>query len=333
MGFTDFVVKYDPKTDTKTDLAKRILYAVWIKRLKNKKPVRIFIAGKSGEGKSYTSIMLQQILFEIMGLDIRDYFEAVNIFTPLEYPTKMEALLMDKKLKKAFIVCMQEAREIVKATDWQRFLSVAVSDVHALSRTVKRMIFLIISQSIKNITREMRYTIDFYCTIRRPRGKKPRLSIWVMYIDERDLEKPKLRKRKLSGYIQYPSGIRRRFIPTFLEISKPDKDLIELFERKDFEAKSGIIKNKLAKLIQSMKVDIGDATDKVVVAVDWYTQNPHAIDNIGKTFNKKWKLTKDAREKLLQFDKKEASRFEKLLQESLIKNKVMEEETEVKDDI
>ncbi len=322
MAFCDFVVKYDPTKDSREELTKRILYSVFIKRLKAKKPVILFMSGDSGEGKSYSNIALENVLLEIQGLDLRDYFNDINVYTPLEYPRKLENMLHSKRLKKINILCMHEAREIVRAKNWQSFLTQAVADINAMSRTIKRLMIIITSQFIRDITTDIRYTINFYVKVSRPKGKSARLYINVMWKDDRDLEKPRLRKRKLSGYLVYPNKRYRRFVPTYLEVRKPPKDLTDIFDKADRIAKAGIIRNKLNKLMSEMKTELGEENTKVNSMVTFYTANLDALSSIGKRYKGQFKLKSDVR-KMHDLTRDEAKQFEEALQLKLKKEGVI----------
>src|SRR3990172_1749681 len=116
------------------DVTKRILYSLIVKRIKHKKPCVIFISGDSGEGKSWSGISLQDIILETQGINLAEYFTDVNIFTPLEYPKKLDRLLYNKELKKVNVICLHEAREVIRAKDWRSFLTQSIADVNALSR-------------------------------------------------------------------------------------------------------------------------------------------------------------------------------------------------------
>lgn len=312
MAHCDFVVRYDPETESTYDITRKILTSIIIKRLKSKKPTICFISGDSGEGKSYSGVRLQEILLDIQGMDMKEYFEIMNVFTPLEYPQKLDKLLFDKKYKKANIICMHEAREVVRSKDWQNFLTQAISDVNAMSRQIKPMCIMIISQFIRDITTDVRYTLNFYMKVRRPKNKPARLYINVMWKDDRDLEKPRLRKRKLSGYLVDKQGRYRRFIPQYLEMSKPDKSIAELFESLDHDAKASIIRKKLDKLVQEMQTEAGLENRKVEAMVDYYMRNPDNLVAIGKRYRGKWKLSPEARE-MHDLSKPEAVRFEDMI--------------------
>ena len=323
MTFCDFAIKYDPDKDTSEDIAKKIIYAIIVKRLKAHKPAICFIAGDSGEGKSYSGIRLQQLILEAQGIDIKDYFNEINVYTPLEYSQKIDKLLFDPSLKKVNVICMHEAREVIKAKLWHSFVTQSVADINAMSRQIKRLCIIIISQFIRDITNDVRYTLNYYMKVRRPKGKRARLYIYVMWKDDRDLEKPKLRKRKLSGYLVYPNGRWQRFVPQYLELSKPDKELIDIFEKNDSEAKTGIIRDKLARLLKEMELDIGKQSKKVSALVEFHLKNIDSLDTIGKRWKGKWIIRKEVKD-MYGLNESEVNKFQSLLNEGLKNRGVVE---------
>ena len=318
MAACDFVVRHDTDTETMEALAKKILQSVILGRLKAKKPAVIFISGDSGEGKSYSALRIIEVLFELQGLDIKDFFDVCNVMVPLEYPDKLTKILYDKEFKKCNIICMHEARDIVRAKNWQSFLTQAIADVNAMSRAMKRMCVIIVSQFIRDITTDVRYTLNYYIKVSRPKGRNARLYINVMWKDDRDLEKPKLRKRKLSGYIVDKKGKYRHYIPKYLEVRKPNKELREMFDKADYDAKAVRIRQKMNKLIEDMKAEIGDESKKIEAMVEYYTKHTDNLQMIGKQSRGKWKLQPNARD-MHGITKEEASMFEGKLNEKLKK--------------
>lgn len=323
MAFCDFVIRYDPDKDNSETLAYKILCSIVIKRVKSKKPVVMFISGDSGEGKSYTTLKLQEILYNIRGLDLKDYLEVGNVYQPLEYPQKLDLLLNDPQYKKANIITIHEARELVKARNWHSFLNQSISDVNALSRSVKRLIIMVVAQFIRDIDPNVRYTLTYYCKVRRPKNKPARLYINLLWKDDRDLEKPRLRKRKLSGYLVYPNGKYRRYVPEYLELSKPSKEIIEIFEKRDRESKVKIIRRKIEQLLKEMNADIGTESKKINLMVDWYLKNPESLTKIGRQFRGKWKLTPQTRD-LHDLTIEESKEFEQKLNTSLKERGIIE---------
>jgi len=330
MVFTDFIVKYDPAQDSMVELTKRILYSLFIRRIKANFPVVCFIGGDSGHGKSLGIVKLQEVLLEIQGLKIRDYMKDMNVYTPIEYPEKLSALLNDKRLKKCNIIAMHEAREIIKAKMWQSFLATAVADINAEVRSVKRLIIFICSQFIRDITTDMRYTLTYYITCRRPMGgnRRVRAQISIMWKDDRDLEKPKLRKRRISGYIVYPNGRRRRYNPRYLEIPMPDRDLVKQFEHEDREAKKAILERKIDKLIKEMRLELEEGDTKIDAMVSWYSLNMDRLQLIGKLSRGKWRVNPQIKD-IHNLTKAEVNKFQAKLNDALIAKGIM---AEIKDD-
>jgi len=326
MAYCDFVVKYDPKTEAPEDLTKKILYTLFYKRIANKKPTICFIGGDSGEGKSWGCLTLQETLLSFWGLKLKDYLNSINVYTPLQYPTKFRKLINDKKLKKVHIIAMHEARDIVRAKKWYSFLNQAIGDINAQSRSVKRMVIFIISQFIRDISTDIRYTLNYYCKVSRPLGKKPRLYINIMWKDDRDLEKPKLRKRKLSGYIITPDGRYRRIVPQYLVLNKPSKEVITEFEKRDRESKSKIIEKKMDKLIKEMSQDLEDSNNKINAMVEHYSKNTHNLTLIGKRRGKKWYLNKEFK-KLHDLTDGETKEFQEKLIKKLKEEGVLDNES------
>lgn len=316
MVWCDFVVSHDFDSESPEELTRKIIYSIFVKRLKAHKPVVMFMGGDSGEGKSLSANKLVQEFLAVQGVDIHDCFDQVNVYTPLQYPEKLDTLLFNKDFKKVNALMVHEARELVKAKNWHSFVNMAISDVNAMSRSIKRLMIIICSQFIRDISTDIRYTLNYYCIVRRPKNKRARVYINVMWKDDRDLEKPKLRKRKLSGYVKDKNGRYRRFVPQYLELSLIDKDLKERFEKSDRDAKIHIIRDKMNQLISQMKEDAGADSDKVSGMVDYYADRPEMLSALGRRYRGSWRLFPDARE-LHQLSDFEARRFEDLMKDRL----------------
>jgi len=321
--YNDFIVRYDPKKESINDLSKKILINAFVtRRLKENKPVKIGIFGKSGEGKSISTLKLEQILLP-EGVSLIDVMDTINVYVPIEYPQKIDKILglnkggfKETNLKNINIIAVHEARELVKSKDWQSFISTTISDVNELSRQIKPLVFLIVSQNIKDITLDVRSTLDFYIKTYRPFKKKARLYVNVMWSDDRDMEKVKLRKRRMTGCIIYPNGMHRRYSPKYIEVSKPSKDVISKFDSQDFEAKSRILKNKLNKLLSEMKESMNIESDKVINIANFYLEKTEVLNTVGKIKNKKWKLNKEI-QKIHELSDKEYKELEYKIQSSL----------------
>lgn len=316
MGNQDFAVKYDPEKDSWDDVTKRIFYSLFIKRHKAKKPTITFIGADSGEGKSMTYVKMAQMLLSIQGLNIRDFMDDINIYSPVEYPKKIEALLFDERLKKVNMVGIHEARDLINAKDYQNYLARTIADINAQSRSVKRLMIFIVSQFIRDITTDVRYTLTYYCKIHRPLGRKARLRIFKLWKDDRDLEKPKLRKKRIMGYLIMPDGSYRRYCPTYIEVSLPPKDIVEQFEKADTAAKSSILRRKIDKLVKEIESDLDLDNEKLDKMVSFYTTNQDSLKLIGRRGKRGFKLNSEFK-KMHDLTKQEQKDFKELLDKKL----------------
>lgn len=316
MGYYDYVVKFNPKLETSEDLTKKILYALFIKRVKNKKPVVTFVGGDSGEGKSMTVLRFIEILFEIQGISLKEHIDAVNVFTPLQYPQKIDRLLHEPSLKKVNAIAIHEAREIIKASNWRNFLNTAIGDVNAMSRSIKRLMFFIISQFIRDIDPSIRYTLTYYCTVYRPIGHKARVKINKIWKDDSDLQNPRIRKRRIKGLVIFPNGKTKKHFPEYFEMNMPDKEICNKFDEYDTESKSGIIKKKLEKLIKEMEKDADINVNKIDKAIEYYTENEDRLNTVGKKIGKKWKTDKSIKE-MMDLTETEFKDFESKLNKAI----------------
>lgn len=314
MTYFDFVIAHDFQTEPIESMASKVIKNVVVKRIDANKPCVIFICGDSGEGKSLTSLRLQEEIALISGWDIFKHIRDVNVCTPIQYPHKLNALLYNKEMKKVNVICMQEARDIVKAKLWHEFATQAIPDVNAMSRSIKPMVFIIVSQSLADISSDMRRTINYFCKVTRPIGKRARMRWEVFYKDDSDPERPKLKKRALRGFVVAPNGTRRMWQPKYWELAKPAKELIEIFETMDKEGKTEILQRKMSKLIREIEADIGTDSDKSIALMEHLLANPDNMAQITKRRGNKLKVLPKAKEIYNLTDKEM-----KLLQERINK--------------
>ncbi len=316
----DFRVRYNPEKDSKEDIAKRILYSIIVKKVKAKLPRVIFISGDSGTGKSLSgALKLMQILMEVQGVELTpELVDAMNVYTPLQYPQKLQKLLFNKEYKKANVFSVHEARDVVRAKNWQNFLTQAIADVNAQSRSIKPLVFIIVSQFIRDITSDVRYTINLYIRAKRPVGKKTRLYIDVMWKDDRDPDKPRLKKRKLFGELIYPNGRRKTFIPSYIDVSLPPKWLVEQFEKDDYAAKYSIIQRKMKKLVDDMTLEAGEDSQKINAIAEYYLTHTEQLPNIGRQVRGQWKLKPHVRD-MHELDRTEAKFVENKINDGMQK--------------
>lgn len=328
----DFIVNFDPSKDTTQELTERIIYNAFIeRRVKSKKPAVIFVSGDSGEGKSNASLTINHIINKTTGADpaglTLSNLDISNVYTPFEYPTKLDALLHNKEYKRYRVLCVHEARLLVRAKNWYDFVNQAISDVNALSRAVKPLVFIIISQFIRDVSNDVRYSINYYIKVNRPYARNTRAEIWVLWKDDNELDRPKLRKRKLTGYLRYPNGKLRLFKPRWFEFGRVAYEVEKEFNKRDSEEKAKIIRLKTSKIIKTMQQELNVDTGRVDRAAEFYLkpENYEELKKLGRVVRKKWKLNAEAAG-VLDFSRDEVKEFESLLSDGLKKQNYISED-------
>jgi len=185
--FIDFRITVDDENDP--ELGKKIVEHLTYRKLQAKKPVVWFIGGSSGEGKSYTAIKIMDIVNNLFGIDTVEYLNEQLIYVPIEYATKMNNILFSKDMKKVRAIMIDEGRELLPAKLWYNFVNQAIADINAMSRGVKSLLLIIISQYFKDIDTSVRRTITYYSKCYRPlSGSKVSFTPYTIWEDDRDID-------------------------------------------------------------------------------------------------------------------------------------------------
>lgn len=323
--YNDFAVKYDKEKDSQEDLVKRILYSIFIRRIKMKKPVVVFVGGESGSGKSLTVLKLQKILLEMQGESFEEHMADINVVEPIEYMDKLNKIIYEKK-KKVNVFAVHESRVVVNAKQWQQFSTQAVAHVTTMSRAIKRLIFFIVSQDWADITTDIRRVINYRIMVQRVARNKPaRIKVEKIVTDNRDIENPKKRAYRINGFLVYPNGRYRKYRPDYFEIDVVDKDIALKFEKMDTEGKIKILEHKMQKFLKDISGEYRVENPKLAAMIKYYTDNLDMLGKIGKKVRSGWRLNKYFNE-MHDLTKEEAKLFEIRLNDKLKDMGVMENE-------
>lgn len=318
MSRADFIIKHDPKQENDNDLVRKIFYSLFTAPLRYNKPVKVGVFGDSGEGKSSSFLTIASSLIEAEGLKPIDYVDDINVYTPIEYMDKLDKLLHNKELKKVRMIGIHEARVLVSKNDWKGFINKAVGNVNAMSRSIKPMAFFIISQFISDIDKDTRKTLNYIIECDRPIGQSTRIYMYKIWHDTRDLEHIKFKKRKVRGIIVLPNGRRVPFMPRFISLRLPNRELLKEFDKNDTKAKAGMLRNIIEKYTQSIKAKFDMENSKIEGAAEFYSNNPEMLGKIGKISRGKFKI-KDEVKLMHDFTSEEVKSFGERLQEKLNK--------------
>lgn len=307
-GF-DYVIKHDFDYDNNQEVLKKILHSIVIRKIKANKPVVLCIVGGSGSGKSRSALRLQEILCELQGINFEEAYPIMNIHTPLEYSEKLKKLLYDKNYKKVNIVTIHEAREIVPSKEWNSFLVKAIAKVNVMSRAVKRLIIIVVSQYVSDIALDIRKTFNYYISAQRTTGSAW-LRIQKFWVDDYDVEKIKTRKASIRGIVINHKGQWISHRPARFKIGSANPVVVRRFDKDDTEAKAKIIDSQLDDLMTDLKTKLGIKTDRVKQMVEWYATRPDLLQEMARNTRGKIKLKPDA-VKAHQLTKQEVEQFEK----------------------
>lgn len=290
----DFGINVDPEIDDELSISKKIIYSIIVKKIKNNKPVFMFIGGDTGEGKSLTAVSLQQIFFEAQGIyNYIDFLEICNVFKPREYPEKLRALLYDKAYKKINAITIHETRIVAKAKAWHSYINQAIADISNTQRSIKRLFTILISQFIRDIDLDLRYLMTYYCEVWRPQGgQRAQLYIYRIWKDTRDIEKPVLRKRRITGLMKFKNGKIKLFSPKCLKFKLPELAIKHKVTELDREGKIDWNKRTISKLIKEMYAGEDLPSKRIDSMVEHYVSHPDALHGLIKKGKKKIRFTK-----------------------------------------
>jgi len=314
--YIDFIIDYNENPKI---MGEQILQHITVNRLKAKKPCIIFIGGDSGEGKSCFGLKIVDAVNKEYSVDTFTVLNDSVVYLPVQYLTKLDNCLHWKRynrddLKNLHVMMIDEAREVVRARDWYTFINRAIADCNAMSRRIKPMVLIVISQFIKDIDSAIRYTLSFYAECQRPLTGRTRVNFERVWKNTYDLERPRLCKRPLVGYVKMGNSM-SKFYPRF-EANMPPKDIFNKYDEENFNAKSKILRKRIEETINKMQKQV-NIFDKVEALVDFYIKNPDQLTTIIDPRYKKFRLRKQFKE-MHEITRTEQIEFEKRLQEELM---------------
>lgn len=280
------------------ELMNDILTNLFIKKLKAGMPIFISIVGKSSSGKSAFSILIQDIMYKARELDYLDYVEETILIKPSQYSNKVKQMLnmKDKKMKKAFTLQTDEAKFLINSESWGSFRNKAIRTITATSRAIKPILFIVIAQLMRDIDKATRLSLDYYFEITRSPGVSPKVIPYVLYEDTTDVEKVKIKKRRLTAVIIYPDGSQRKVLPIFRP-KMPRKELYEKYQSFEVKSKEEEIFALLDELDKDIEKLSGDYSAKVKEFAQHLIDNPTELEKLGEFKRGKWKVNKSTMQK------------------------------------
>lgn len=328
--FIDFMIKMDEGM-TPLQLGETVMSRLIVNRIKHNKPCVIFLTGKSGEGKSYTGLKIQEIVDKAFYADFGEMMEVQTIFTPFQYAEKIKKILHDRKYKHVRVVMIDEAREVVSSKQWYSFVVQAIPAINNLSRQIKPLVIIVISQSSKDIVMELKRSIDFYINVSRPLQGSAILKPYKLWLDDHNLEAIKQRKTAIRGYIKHNGRweyVRIRNI----SVSLVDKKIRKKYDHLSRQFKSEIITTKLERFLAELSKSVyGNSTEKLEKISDFYIEHPENLNFILEHRRHKIRIKKDVR-LMHDLTVQETKIFESLLLDKMLKKGLISQEAKAQDD-
>lgn len=313
MGSLDFIVEWQGNEE---DTIKEILARMFLTPIRYDFPNVVLISGKSGHGKSLSVLKFLEYLFEKKKLHLRDYVKDIVVMNPLQYTEKLDAVLYEDRLKKVFCLQLDDARMVVGAENWASFINTAISHVNAISRSIKPLLLLVITQSIKDIDTKTRRTLDWELKCQRSRYDYVKIVPYKFWMDDTDPERPRLRRRRVKGVIR--EDHRNNTVLPIIKVKKlKDEEVIKKYDEVMLEGKKKFLDSLMGNMLEKIKKDMSknDFT-RVNEMIEYFKKNPDNLKEYGEFKRKKWRLSKEGL-KLLKFGASEKREFESIINSGL----------------
>lgn len=307
----DFIVDWQGSQEA---TVKVIIQRLVLGEIDDGKPMLIVFTGKSGTGKSYTSIKVQEWIYEKRGLNYVDWLQHNIVLSPLNYGNQIKEILRNPILKPIFTIQIDEGRFVVGAENWGTFINATIGHVNASARAVKVMATLMITQSLRDIDKRLRDSVDMQLICRKEEGKVF-VKFRKFWIDDSDIEKPRLRYRVPVGTIKFPDGTKQRIKLTWRP-KMIKRELWEPYEEMMVKEKGSIIDAKMDKLIEKMKKEAGETNvGKAEQIAERFFKDRALLLQFGRIQNGHW--VPNEKTEVFGFKKEEMKAMRKSLNEKL----------------
>ena len=318
----DFQVKWQGDVQSTTN---KIIEHLFVNPLKAGMPITIALVGKSRVGKSVFALAVQDAMYKVYGDDFLDILEHVVLIKPVHYATKVKAILKGETPihKRCRTLQMDEAKFLINSDEWQSLRSKTIRTVAATSATIKPIAFFIVAQMLGDIDSKTRRTIDYLFVITRTPGKKPKVVPYTFYEKIDDLDRVKIKPRRLTGLIEYPNGKFVQYTPTFRP-SLPRQEILDKYHSFEEKDKTEEIFNLLDDIEKESNKLSGQDKIKLKEFAEYLVENPDKLEDIGAV-NKSgaWKFSKDALGRY-NYSSKEFKEIEEFVRRSFQDRKLKE---------
>ena len=223
--------------ETVNELIVKLFYNKFVKA---NKPCHIFITGRSGEGKSWFSLKIAEVICSELGINAKpEHVLNLHAIYDFEDFEKVARHVFDTKCEIP-LVLMFEGSVLSHARQFMSKQNIVIGRIMSLSRTLKPVIFLINSQHWRDLDIWLRRRVDFYITINRyvsseGHSLKPVAKIYhIASLVDRLVLTPVI--------VKYGETLTRL---QALILGKPSEKMIKEFEKREREKKRLLIETAL----------------------------------------------------------------------------------------
>jgi hypothetical protein len=271
----DFIIQ---EPENKKDLGSEILIRICQARLRAGFQVFIFIAGGettgTGHGKSYFVLRWIDKLLAKDGIDFMEFFEDIIVFTPLEYGTKMKAMLNDQRLNRIHVLMIDEVSEVLDVGEWQSYVNKTIRSVNVKARGIKNLVVFFLSPDIHDMEKGSRRMLTFYGECTRPLSGNTRVILERPYKIRRGLEDVFYNTRPIKGIVRGKEKRKNYFLYPKFTIKLPRKELADRYDILQRERKGSMVSADLDELIQHLEKKYGDKFDRVDLIINQFISKP-----------------------------------------------------------
>lgn len=315
----DFYVSFQ---DDPTKLNQSMLSYAWLARNKAGKNTFVAHTGESREGKSSNTIYELDFMLAERGISIKKHIHDIMVYTPFEYPEKLQNILYEKPYKEIPFLVLDDSRFVVGAKNWQSFSNRAIANVASISGRIKPITLILNTLFLGDIDKEIRLMLNFWGSTYRPLSGPSEMRYYRFWLDEIDPERLRLRKRKFKGIV-LKGKKPQMYEPKKFVFPRPQKEIWKMYDEESYRAKGRIIQKKLDELLVHMKKQIG-INDRIEALINFYSDKefPERYNELMEHFEfkyKKLRLRKEANE-VLGLSKEDAREFTQRISEKFRKN-------------
>jgi energy-coupling factor transporter ATP-binding protein EcfA2 len=315
----DFIVEWQGTPEATTA---KIFYNLFVKKIEADMPLVCAIVGKSGRGKSNVAIHLADILFKQKGLDYKEYILDSVINSVEDFGPKTKAILHDKKLKKCFILIIDEAKATINSKDWASLVNRAIGMINSLSRAIKPLAIFVVAQSLQDIDSSVRKSLDYYIKVSRTPKCPAKAKVYEFYFDDRDIDKPKTKKKIVRGIVQQ-GHMKDNIELTSITFPRVRQEIWDLYKKGMIESKNKLLEDEFDKLAQAL-LEKNDTKHKqrIEELVNFVRVNPEIRNKFVQYKRNKYLLVKEFTQHFM------VTESEKRLIEKMLTQKAIDDQDE-----